>query len=57
MYIQYSMHVNVICIVLFYNITPTIRQINNMILFILMSHAWFFEVCHVDGAAGYLYLP
>ena len=45
MYIQYSMHVNVISIVLFYNITPTIRQINNMILFILMSYAWFFEVC------------
>ena len=56
MYIQYSMHVNVISIVLFYNITPTIRQINNMILFILMSHAWFFEVCQLmERRVTYIY--
>ena len=56
MYIQYSMHVNVISIVLFYNITPTIRQINNMILFILMSHAWLFMVCHfMERRDTYIY--
>ena len=56
MYIQYSMYVNVISIVLFYNITPTIRQINNMILFILMSHTWFFEVCQfMERRVTYIY--
>ena len=54
MYIQYSMHVNVISIVLFYNITPTIQQIN--IVHFDVACLVFYGLS-VYEVVGYLYLP